>query len=121
MAIQSNKEIRINGKTLNGALIVDDPEAKQAFPDASGQLRNVRSFSQPGRLRNYVKKHPEGMILAGAGNIFFTEPVPVSSAAIRFDEAGNADILVRDEDKRIEKQLAAMDAIYEAAMKYTLR
>ena len=55
------KNIRINGHVINGALLVDDPEVKRAFPDASGKLRHVRSFSQPGRLKSYVRKHPEGI------------------------------------------------------------
>ena len=109
------KYIRINGHILNGALLVDDPDVKQAFADASGQLRHVRSFSDPGRLKGYVRRHPEGLILAGAGTFFFLEPVPVSSASIRFDEAGSADILVREDADRIEKQLAAIDAIRDAA------
>lgn len=109
------REIRINGHGINGALLVDDPDVRQTFEDASGQLRHVRSFSQPDRLKSYVRRHPEGIILAGAGTIFFLEPVPVSSAMIRFDKEGSADILVRDGAESIEKQLTAMDAIRTAA------
>lgn len=120
MAIHGNKGIRINGHVLNGALLVDDPDVKQAFTDASGQLRHVRSFYQPDRLKSYVRKHPEGMILAGVGNIFFLEPVPVSPAMIRFGESGDADILIRDEAESVEKQLTAMEEIQAAALKCTL-
>ena len=109
------KNISINGHTLEGALLVDDPDIKRAFPDASGQLRHIRSFSQPGRLKAYIRKHPEGIILAGVGAIFFLEPVPVTSAMISFDESGSADILVRDRAEEIEKQLVAMEAIRAAA------
>ena len=111
------KDIRINGHALDGALIVDDPDVKRAFPDASGRLRHVRCFTQPGRLKSYVRKHPEGIILAGVGTFFFLEPVPVSSVSIRFDETGGADILVREGAESIEKQLAAMAAIRAAASK----
>ena len=109
------KNIRINGHVINGALLVDDPEVKRAFPDASGKLRHVRSFSQPGRLKSYVRKHPEGIIMAGTGGIFFLEPVPVSAAMIRFDEAGCVDILVREGAESLEKQLATIDEILAAA------
>ena len=113
--IKAVKGIKINGHVLEGALLVDDPDVKRAYPDASGQLRHVRTFSQPGRLRSYLKKHPEGIILAGVGTFFFPEPVPVSSAMIRFDEAGSADIVVRERAEEIEKQLAAMETIRAAA------
>ena len=55
------------------------------------------------------------MIIAGAGNLFFLEPVPVSASMIRFDETGSADILIREGAEQIEKQLAAMEAIQAAA------
>ena len=113
--IKAVKGIKINGHMLDGALMVDDPDVKKAYPDASGQLRHVRTFSQPGRLRSYLKKHPEGIILAGVGTFFFLEPVPVSSAMIRFDEAGSVDIVVREGAEEIEKQLAAMETIWDAA------
>ena len=109
------KVIKINSHILDGALLAEDPDVKQAFMDASGHLRHVRSFSQPGRLKSYVRKHPEGMIIAGVGNFFFLEPVPVSVAMIRFDKDGNADILIRDGAEKIEKQLAGMEAIRSAA------
>ena len=109
------KNIRINGHVINGALLVDDPEVKRAFPDASGKLRHVRSFSQPGRLKSYVRKHPEGIIMAGTGGIFFLEPVSVSAAMIRFDEAGGVDIQVREGAESLEKQLATIDEILAAA------
>lgn len=109
------KSIRINGHVINGALLVDDPEVKRAFPDASGKLRHVRSFSQPGRLKSYVRKHPEGIIMAGTGGIFFLEPVPVPAAMIRFDEAGGVDIQVREGAESLEKQLATIDEILAAA------
>ena len=109
------KVIRINGYVIEGALLVDDPDVKQAFTDAAGQLRHVRSFSQPGKLKSYVCRHPEGIIIAGVGAFFFIEPVPVSSAMIRFDEAGNADIQVRDNAESVEKQLSVMEAIRTAA------
>ncbi len=109
------KEIRINGHVLEGALLIDDPDVKKAFTDAAGHLRHVRSFSQPARLRSYLLRHPEGMIIAGAGGIFFTEPVPVSSAMISFDGSGSADIHIKEEAERMEKQLSAMEAIWSAA------
>lgn len=109
------KDIRINGHILDGSLLIDDPDVKKTFTDASGQLRHVRSFSQPGKLKSYVRRHPEGIILAGVGAVFFLEPVPVSSAMIRFDETGSADIQVRDNGENIEKQLTAMEAIRAAA------
>ena len=105
--MQKMKNIRINGHILDGPLLVDDPDVKKTFMDASGQLRHVRSFSQAGRLKSYVRSHPEGIILAGVGTFFFLEPIPVSAAMIRFDEAGNADILIRGEAESIEKQLEA--------------
>ena len=111
------KDIRINGYSIDGALLVDDPDVKKTFFDASGRPRHVRSFVQPGRLKSFVRKHPEGIIIAGVGNIFFIEPVLVSSAMIRFDEEGGADILVKEDAELIEKQLAAMDAIRAAAAK----
>lgn len=109
------KDIRINGHILDGSLLIDDPDVKKTFTDASGQFRHVRSFSQPGKLKSYVRRHPEGIILAGVGAVFFLEPVPVSSAMIRFDETGSADIQVRDNGENIEKQLTAMEAIRAAA------
>ena len=107
--------IKINGHALEASLLIEDPDVKQAFTDASGQLRHVRSFTQPGRLKSYLRRHHEGLILAGVGNIFFLEPVPVSSAMVRVDESGNADILINEGAERIEKQLAAMEAIRAAA------
>lgn len=109
------KVIRINGHVLDGALLVDDPDVKRTFPDASGQLRHVRSFSGSGRLKSYVHRHPEGIILAGVGALFFIEPIPVSSSMIRFDLSGNADISVGYGAESIEKQLAAMEKICAAA------
>ena len=113
--VKAVKEIKINGHVLEGALMVDDPDVRKTYMDASGQLRHIRTFSQPGRLKSYLKKHPEGIILAGVGTFFFLEPVPVSSAMIRFDEAGSADIVVRERAEEIEKQLAAMETIQAAA------
>ena len=109
------KAIRINGHIIVGALLVDDPDVKKTFVDASGTLRHVRSFSNPGRLKAYVRRHPEGIILAGVGTIFFLEPVPASSAMVRFDASGNADIQIRDGAEAIEKQLAAMEVICSSA------
>ena len=57
----------------------------------------------------------EGIIIAGVGNFFFLEPVPVSAAMIRFDESGSADIRIKEGAEQIEKQLAAMEAIRAAA------
>ena len=114
---QKMKDIKINGYSLDGALLVDDPEGKKTIVDSSGHTRSVRSFSQPGRLKSYIRRHPEGIILAGVGNFFFLEPVPVSSAMIRFDETGSADIQVKDGAEMIQRQLAAMDAIHAAASK----
>lgn len=107
--------IKINGNILEASLLIEDPDVKQAFTDASGEMRHVRSFTQPGRLKSYLRRHHEGLILAGVGNLFFLEPVPVSSAMVRFDESGNADILINEGAERIEKQLAAMEAIHAAA------
>ena len=109
------KDIKINGHNLSGALLVDDPDVKRTFMDASGQLRHVRLFSHPGRLKSYIRRHPEGIILAGVGAFFFIEPVPVSAAMIRFDASGGADILVREGAESIEKQLLAIDGICAAA------
>ena len=111
----NTKKIRINGHVLNGALLVDDPDVKKTYTDASGQKRHMRSISQPGRLRSYVRRHPEGFILAGVGVFFFIEPIPVTSAMVRFDESGNADILIKERAAHIEKQLSAMEAIRAAA------
>ena len=113
--MQKVKDIRINGHVLEGTLLVEDPDVKRTFTDASGQLRHVRSFTQPGKLKSYLRKHPEGIILAGVGAFFFIEPVPVSAARIRFDEAGSAEIHVSEEAERIEKQLEAMERISAAA------
>lgn len=109
------KQIRINGHALGCPLMIDDPDVKRTFRDTAGQERHVRYISQPGRLKGYLKKHPEGIIIAGAGPFFFNEPVPVSSAMIRFDESRNADILIREERETIEKQLLIMEAIQTAA------
>ena len=87
--------IKINGQVLDAALLIDDPHVKKTYTDASGQRRHVRSFSKPASLKAYVRRHPEGIIVAGAGNLFFLEPVPVSAAMIRFDETGSADIRIR--------------------------
>jgi hypothetical protein len=115
------KAIRINGHIIDGALLADDPDVKKTFVDASGTLRHVRSFSNPGRLKAYVRRHPEGIILAGAGNIFFTEPVPVSPAMISFDENGSANIQVREGAAELERQLEAIEAIQTAAENAILR
>ena len=110
------KTIKINGHYLGGALLVDDPDIKRTYTDASGQPRHVRCFTQPAGLKAYVRRHPEGIIVAGAGNLFFLEPVPVSAAMIRFDETGSADIRIKEGAERIEKQLAVMEAIRTAAL-----
>lgn len=109
------KDIKINGHILDGALLVDDPDVKRSFYDASGQLRHVRFFSQPGKLKSYVCRHPEGIIIAGVGAFFFIEPILVPCTMIRFDEAGNADIQVRDNAESVEKQLSVMEEIRVAA------
>lgn len=109
------KGIKINGHVLDAALLIDDPDVRKTYTDASGRRRHVRSFSQPGRLRSYLRRHPEGIIIAGAGNFFFLEPVPVSAAMMRFDETGSADILIREGAEKIERQLMAMEAIRAAA------
>lgn len=109
------KDIKINGYVLDGALLVDDPDVKKTYVDASGQQRHVKSFSQPGKLKSYVSRHPEGIIIAGVGAFFFIEPIPVSCAGIRVDEAGNAEIQVRDHAESVEKQLSVMEAIRSAA------
>lgn len=111
------KSIRINGHILDGALLVDDPDVKQTFEDASGQQRHVRSFADPSRLKAYVRRHPEGLILAGVGTFFFLEPVLVSAAMISFDEGG-AEIFVREGAESLEKQLRAIDAICAAAIEH---
>ena len=109
------KNIRINGHIIEGVLLIDDPEVQRTFMDASGRLRHVRLFSHPGRLKSYIHRHPEGIILAGVGTFFFIEPVPVSAAMIRFDAFGGADILVRDGAESLEKQLLAIEGICAAA------
>ena len=115
------KTIKINGHYLGGALLVDDPDIKRTYTDASGQPRHVRCFTQPAGLKAYARRHPEGIILAGAGNIFFTEPVPVSPAMISFDENGSANIQVREGAGDIERQLEAIEAIQTAAENAILR
>ena len=115
------KEISINGHVLDGALLIDDPEVKHSFTDASWQPRHVRCFTQPAGLKAYARRHPEGIILAGVGNIFFTEPVPVSFAMISFDENGSANIQVREGAADIERQLEAIEAIQTAAENAILR
>ena len=109
------KGIKINGHVLDAALLIDDPDVKKTYTDASGQRRHVRSFSEPGRLRSYLRRHSEGIIIAGAGTFFFLEPVAVSAAMIRFDDSGSADIIIKEGSEQIEKQLAAMEAIRAAA------
>ena len=115
------KTIKINGHYLGGALLVDDPDIKRTYTDASGQPRHVRCFTQPAGLKAYVRRHPEGIILAGVGNIFFTEPVPVSSAMISFDENGSANIQVREGAAELERQLEAIEAIQTAAENAIIR
>ena len=108
-------DIKINGHIIEGALLVDDPDVKRTFMDASGQLRHVRSFSHTSRLKSYIHKHPEGIILAGAGAFFFIEPVLVSGGMIRFDKSGDVDIIVSDGAEGLEKQLLAIEKICAAA------
>ena len=115
------KSIKINGYFLGGALLVDDPDIKRTYTDASGQPRHVRCFTQPAGLKAYVRRHPEGIILAGVGNIFFTEPVPASPAMISFDENGSANIQVREGAAELERQLEAIEAIQTAAENAILR
>lgn len=103
------KTIKINGHVLEKALLVDDPDVKKVYEDSMGNKRHIRSFSQADSLKRYIKKHPEGMILAGVGVFFFDEPVPVSSAMVRFDEAGNANILIREGAAEIEEKLESID------------
>ena len=115
------KTISINGHVLEKALLVDDPEVKKAVEDASGNERHIRTFLDPAKLKNYLKKHPEGIIIAGTGVFFFKEPVPVSSAMIGFDESGNADIIVRDGAEEIEKQLSTISEVRDAATEKIFR
>ena len=103
------KTIKINGHVLEKALLVDDLDVKKVYEDSMGNKRHIRSFSQEDSLKRYIKKHPEGMILAGVGVFFFDEPVPVSSAMVRFDEAGNANILIREGAAEIEEKLESID------------
>ena len=110
------KYISINGHILQKSLMVDDPDIKRTFTDASGSQRHIRLFKDPARLKSYVKRHPEGIILAGVGVFFFTEPVPVSAAMIRFDDAGNVEITVREGAYRVEKQLSIMEDIRAASI-----
>lgn len=109
------KQIRINGHTLNKSLMIEDPDVKRSFQDASGEDRHVRIISDPVRLKAYSKKHPEGMILAGVGVFFFTEPVVVTAGGVRFDRDGNADILVRAGAEEVERQLRVIDAMSDEA------
>ena len=110
------KTISINGHVLEKALLVDDPDVKRTAVDASGNQRHIRIFSDPARLKSYIKKHPEGFIIAGSGVFFFKDPVPVSLAMISFDDAGNADITVKEGADEIEKQLEVMEDIRSAAL-----
>ena len=112
---QMMNDIKINGHIINGSLLVEDPDVKRTFMDASGQLRHVRSFSHTSRLESYIHKHPEGIILAGAGAFFFIEPVLVSGGMIRFDKSGDVDIIVSDGAEGLEKQLLAIEQICAAA------
>ena len=107
--------IKINGQVLDAALLIDDPHVKKTYTDASGQRRHVRSFSHTSRLKSYIHKHPEGIILAGAGAFFFIEPVLVSGGMIRFDKSGDVDIIVSDGAEGLEKQLLAIEQICAAA------
>ncbi len=109
------KNIKINGHIIEGALLIDDPDVKRTFMDASGQHRHVRSFTHTGRLKSYIRRHPGGIIIAGAGAFFFIEPVPVSVAMIRFEESGDVDIILSDGAEGLEKQLLAIEKICAAA------
>ena len=109
------KTISINGHILEKALLVDDPDVKESFTAGSGAERHIRSFTDPDKLKRYISKHPEGIIIAGVGVFFFKEPVPVSSAMVSLDESGSVNILIRDGAEEIEKQLASFDSIREAA------
>lgn len=111
------KYISINGYVLQKSLMVDDPDVKRTFTDASGAERHIRIFSNAARFKSYVKKHPEGLILAGVGVFFFTEPIPVSASMIRFDDAGNVEITVREGAAKIEKQLSIMEDLRAASIK----
>ena len=115
--VQRMKKISINSHVLEKSLLVDDPDVKRTFTDASGNERHIRIFSDPVRLKSYIKKHPEGLIIAGTGVFFFREPVLVTSAMISFDENGNADIRVKEGAEDIEKQLSAIDDIRSSATK----
>ena len=103
------KTISINGHILEKALLVDDPDVKRTYEDDSGNKRHIRSFSQAESLWRYIRKHPEGIVIAGTGVFFFKEPVPVSAAMVRFDEAGNANILIREGAAEIEEKLESID------------
>ncbi len=113
--VRKLKTISINGHVLDKALMVDDPDVKRTFTDAAGNERHIRLFSKPAGLKSYIKKHPEGMILAGVGVFFFTEPVPVSSAMIRFDDSGSVEITVREGAEMVEEQLSIMENMRAAA------
>ena len=114
-SVRRNKAIRINGHDPACPVMIEDPDVKRTFRDSSGEPRHVRFFSDAVRLKSYLRRHPEGLVLAGAGAFFFTEPIPVPAARIRFCEDGSADIRVKDKAELIERQIARMEEISAAA------
>lgn len=109
------ESIKINGHFLERPLMIDDPDSAKTFRDASGRSRSISYCATASELRDYLRAHPEGVIIAGAGAIFFLEPFPVSSGSVIFGADGSADILVKEDAGGIEKQLTAMEEIREAA------
>ena len=109
------KEITINGQQLPGALMVEDPAARNFITDTNGQRRHVRSYSTPAGLRRYLNRHPEGLIIAGCGVFLFREPAAVTAARIRYDESGNVNILIPEKAEEIRRELERIVQIREAA------
>ena len=111
----THKEIRINGDTLPGDLMIEDPDARNMIIDTNGQRRHVRSYRTPAGLRRYLTKHPEGLIVAGCGVFLFREPAAVTAARIRYDESGNVNILIPEKAEEIRRELENIAQIREAA------
>lgn len=109
------ESIKINGHFLERPLMIDDPDSARTFRDASGRSRSISYCTTASELREYLRAHPEGVIIAGVGTIFFLEPFPVSSGSVIFGADGSADILVKEGAEDIKKQLTAMDGIRAAA------
>ena len=109
------KKIKMNGRVLNAALIIDDPDCKRTVYGRDGKKCHVCCISSPVYLKGYLKRHPEGIIIDGYGIAFFKEPVLISPSMVSFDQSGNANICFRDNADKIERQLEIMDQLSEIA------